>query len=330
MSAHSVAASEYGAKLSANFLTIVKPMRTSDLLRLLLLAAIWGASFLFMRIAVPALGAVNTAFLRVFCGMLGLLIIMAVMRIPRRFDGKLGWAMLLGVINSAIPFLMYCMAARVLPAGYSAILNATTPLMGVIIGAAFFDDMLTLSKILGMIAGFGGIILISTTGEAHLSSTLIMGIVACLVATACYGFAGFLTKRWIGARGGLDATKVAFGSQLGASVFLLPFFAFSAPQTPATSWHIPEVWACILAIGFICTALAYIIYFRLLADIGPLRTLTVTFMIPPFGILWGWLVLDEQINQGFISGSLLIVCAVWLVTSKGFAKAAVTDRAAGK
>lgn len=302
------------------FITIVKPMRTSDLLRLLLLAAIWGASFLFMRIAVPALGAVNTAFLRVFCGMLGLLIIMAIMRIPKRFEGKLGWAMLLGVINSAIPFLMYCMAARVLPAGYSAILNATTPLMGVVIGAAFFDEKFTLSKILGMIAGFAGIILISTTGESHLTSALVLGIVVCLVATACYGFAGFLTKRWIGARGGLDATKVAFGSQLGASLFLLPFFAFSAPQTPAASWQLPEVWACVLAIGFLCTALAYIIYFRLLADIGPLRTLTVTFMIPPFGILWGWLVLGEQINQGFIGGSLLIICAVWLVTSNGFSK----------
>ncbi|HAU5563745.1 TPA: DMT family transporter [Serratia fonticola] len=297
-------------------------MRTSDSLRLLLLAAIWGASFLFMRIAVPALGAVNTAFLRVLCGALGLIIVMAVLRIPRRFEGKLGWAMLLGVINSGLPFLMYCLAARVLPAGYSAILNATTPLMGVVIGAAFFNEQLTVSKVLGMVAGFVGILLISTTGEGVLSHALVLGIAACLVATTCYGFAGFLAKRWIGSRGGLDATKVAFGSQLGASLFLLPFFAFSAPQTPAANWHIPEVWACILAVGFICTALAYIIYFRLLADIGPLRTLTVTFLIPPFGILWGWLVLDEQINQGFVGGALLIVLAVWLVTRSGMVKAA--------
>lgn len=275
-----------------------------------------------MRIAVPALGAVNTAFLRVLCGALGLIIVMAVLRIPRRFEGKLGWAMLLGVINSGLPFLMYCLAARVLPAGYSAILNATTPLMGVVIGAAFFNEQLTVSKVLGMVAGFVGILLISTTGEGVLSHALVLGIAACLVATTCYGFAGFLAKRWIGSRGGLDATKVAFGSQLGASLFLLPFFAFSAPQTPAANWHIPEVWACILAVGFICTALAYIIYFRLLADIGPLRTLTVTFLIPPFGILWGWLVLDEQINQGFVGGALLIVLAVWLVTRSGMVKAA--------
>ncbi len=286
-------------------------------MRLLLLAAIWGASFLFMRIAVPALGAINTAFLRVLCGAFGLLIVMAVTRIPRRFEGKLGWAMLLGVINSGLPFLMYCLAARVLPAGYSAILNATTPLMGVIIGAAFFNEQLSVSKMLGMVAGFTGIILISTTGEVVMSQALLLGILACLVATLCYGFAGFLAKRWIGSRGGLDATKVAYGSQLGASLFLLPFFAFSAPQTPAANWHIPEVWACILAVGFICTALAYIIYFRLLTDIGPLRTLTVTFLIPPFGIFWGWLVLGEQINQGFISAALLIVFSIWLVNSNG-------------
>lgn len=305
-------------------------MRTSDSLRLLLLAAIWGASFLFMRIAVPALGAVNTAFLRVLFGALGLIVVMVVLRIPRRFEGKLGWAMLLGVINSGLPFLMYCLAARVLPAGYSAILNATTPLMGVVIGAAFFNEQLTVSKVLGMLAGFVGIMLISTTGEGVLSHALILGIAACLVATTCYGFAGFLAKRWIGSRGGLDATKVAFGSQLGASLFLLPFFAFSAPQTPAANWQIPEVWACILAVGFICTALAYIIYFRLLADIGPLRTLTVTFLIPPFGILWGWLVLDEQINQGFMGGALLIVLAVWLVTRSGVAKAATPSTTGSK
>jgi len=292
-------------------------MRTTDSLRLLLLAAIWGASFLFMRIAVPALGAVNTAFLRVLCGAFGLLVVMGVMRIPRRFDGKLGWAMLLGVINSGLPFLMYCLAARELPAGYSAILNATAPLMGVIIGAAFFSEKLTLSKVLGMVVGFTGIILISTTGEVVLSHALVLGIIACLVATTCYGFAGFLAKRWIGARGGLDATKVAFGSQLGASLFLLPFFAISAPQTPAANWQIPEVWGCILAVGFICTALAYILYFRLLADIGPLRTLTVTFLIPPFGIFWGWLVLGEQINQGFVGASVLIVFSIWLVNSNG-------------
>ncbi|MDO6406711.1 MAG: DMT family transporter [Pantoea sp.] len=288
-------------------------MRTTDTLRLLLLAAIWGASFLFMRIAVPALGAVNTAFLRVVCGSIGLLVIMAVLRMPLRFDGKLRWAMLLGVINSGLPFLMYCLAARVLPAGYSAILNATAPLMGVIMGAAFFAEKLTLKKVMGMVAGFAGILLISTTGEAHLTRALILGILACLVATTCYGIAGFLAKRWITARGGMDATKVAFGSQLGASCFLLPFFAVTAPQTAASQWQIPEVWACILAVGFICTALAYILYFRLLADIGPLRTLTVTFLIPPFGIFWGWLVLGEALNQGFTAGALLIVCAVWLV-----------------
>ena len=184
-------------------------------------------------------------------------------------------------------------------------------------GATLFIDKRIVSKVMGMLVSFTGIILISNTGEVVLSHTLVLGIVACLVATTCYGFAGFLAKRWIGARGGLDATKVAFGSQIGASLFLLPFFAFSAPQTPTTQWLNPEVWGCILAVGFICTALAYILYFRLLADIGPLRTLTVTFMIPPFGIFWGWLVLGEQINQGFIGASVLIVFSIWLVNSNG-------------
>ncbi len=132
-------------------------MRPADYLRLTLLAAIWGASFLFMRVASPQFGAVNTAFLRVFFGCAGLLVILLIMRRTFRFDGKLKPALLLGVINSGIPFFMYCLAAQWLPAGYSAILNATTPLMGALIGFAFFAETLTARKWLGVMMGLAGL-----------------------------------------------------------------------------------------------------------------------------------------------------------------------------
>lgn len=287
-------------------------MKTTDYVKLLLLAAIWGASFLFMRIAVPALGAINTAFLRVLSGALGLALVMLIMRKPHHYQGKLRLVLLLGIFNAGIPFLMYCLAARVLPAGYSAILNATAPIMGALIGASFFQQQLTLKNVAGMVAGFAGILLITTTGDSGMSAHLALGVLACLIATACYGLAGYLAKRWTS---GLDATQAAFASQLGATLFLLPFFAFNATSTPATSWTHTEAWLSILALGFVCTALAYILYFRLIADIGPFKAITVTFLIPPFGILWGWLVLDETLNQGFALGALLICLAVWLVVS---------------
>ncbi len=290
-------------------------MRTSDYVRLLVLAAIWGASFLFMRIAAPAFGSVNTTFLRVFFALIGLAAMLLLLRTPMRFQGKLKSAMVLGIINSGVPFLMYAIAALWLPAGYSAILNATTPLMGALIGFSFFSETLTLRKWAGVMLGLVGIGLITTTGEVDLSGQLAIGVLACLIATACYGCAGFLTKRWVTERGGLDAKLVAFGSQIGAVLFLLPFFGYTLATGPAVDWAQPGVWASVLAVGFLCTAFAYLLYFRLIADIGPLRSLTVTFLIPPFGILWGYLVLGETLTGGFVFGGAVVCLAVWLVTS---------------
>ena len=290
-------------------------MRTSDYVRLLVLAAIWGASFLFMRIAAPAFGSVNTTFLRVFFALIGLATMLLLLRTPMRFQGKLKSIMVLGIINSGVPFLMYAIAALWLPAGYSAILNATTPLMGALIGFSFFSETLTLRKWAGVMLGLVGIGLITTTGEVDLSGQLAIGVLACLIATACYGCAGFLTRRWVTERGGLDAKLVAFGSQIGAVLFLLPFFGYTLATGPAVDWAQPWVWASVLAVGFLCTAFAYLLYFRLIADIGPLRSLTVTFLIPPFGILWGYLVLGETLTGGFVFGGAVVCLAVWLVTS---------------
>ncbi|MBL0501434.1 EamA family transporter [Aeromonas caviae] len=290
-------------------------MRPSDYGRLLALAAIWGASFLFMRIAAPAFGSVNTTFLRVFFALVGLAAMLLLLRTPMQFQGKLKSIMVLGIINSGVPFLMYAVAALWLPAGYSAILNATTPLMGALIGFSFFHETLTLRKWAGVMLGLVGIGLITTTGEVDLSGQLAIGVLACLIATACYGCAGFLTRRWVTERGGLDAKLVAFGSQIGAVLFLLPFFGYTLATGPAVDWAQPGVSASVLAVGFLCTAFAYLLYFRLIADISPLRSLTVTFLIPPFGILWGYLVLGETLTGGFVFGGAVVCLAVWLVTS---------------
>lgn len=291
-------------------------MKLSDYVRLFLLAAIWGASFLFMRIAAPVLGALPTAFFRVSLGAVGLAVILLVLKTRIDFNGKLKATLILGVINSGIPFLMYSMAALLLPAGYSAIFNATTPLMGVLIGSLFFSESLTVKKAAGVLIGLVGITLLTTTGPVMLSSTVVMGALACLVATTCYGAAGFLTKRWVADKGGLDAKLVAFGSQIGATLFLTPFFGISATVNPPASWGGSTVWLALAAVGFICTACAYILYFRLVADIGPVRSLTVTFLIPPFGVLWGVMFLGESLSIAHAYGGGLICLAVWFVLSK--------------
>ncbi|ABM35258.1 EamA-like transporter family protein [Paracidovorax citrulli] len=143
------------------------------------------------------------------------------------------------------------------------------------------------------------------------------GIAACLAATACYGLAGFLTRRWITARGGLDSRLVALGSQWGAVLALAPWAAWQAWNQPglASQWSTApvQVWAALLAMGLLCTAWAYVLYFRLIADVGPLKALSVTFLVPAFGVAWGWLLLDETVTGAHAAGGTLIAVALWLV-----------------
>ena len=292
-------------------------MNLVDILRLLSLAAIWGASFLFMRIIAPVLGTIPTAFFRVSIAFVGLLVILALMRVDWNFRGKLKAVMVLGLINSGIPATFYSLAAQVLPAGYSAIFNATTPLMGVLIGGLFFREPLTAAKVSGVFLGLMGVAILTRAGPVAFDLQLLMGALACLLATTCYGFAGFLTRRWLDHQGGLDSRLSALGSMFGATLFLLPLFGYSVVTQPPASWGGWSVWLSLLGLGLVCTAFAYILYFRLLSSIGPVKSMTTTFLIPPFGVLWGALLLDEPLGMAHVYGGVLIAAALWLVLKPG-------------
>ena len=281
--------------------------------RLLTLAAVWGASFLFMRIIAPVLGTVPTAFFRVSIACLGLLVILALLRVRWDFNGKLKACLVLGMINSGIPATLYSIAAQVLPAGYSAIFNATTPLMGVLIGVLFFREPMTLSKLCGIFLGLFGVGILSGAGPVAFDLQLLQGALSCLAATTCYGFAGFLARRWLDQQGGLDSRLSALGSMMGATLLLLPLFAYSVMTQPPASWGGWQVWLSLLGLGLVCTAFAYILYFRLLSEIGPVKASTVTFMIPAFGVLWGAWLLDEPLSMAHLYGGMLIAVALWLV-----------------
>ena len=288
-------------------------MRPVDIVRMLSLAGMWGASFLFMRIIAPALGAIPTAFFRVSIAAIGLLVILALMRVKWNFEGKLKAVLILGVINSGLPATLYSVAAQVLPAGYSAIFNATTPLMGVLIGGLFFSEKLSPNKLAGVFLGLFGVAVLTRAGPMAFDKDLLVGAFACLLATTSYGFAGFLARRWLDQQGGLDPRLSALGSMFGATLFLLPLFAISLLNQPPADWGGARVWLSMLGLGLVCTAFAYILFFRLLTSIGPVKSMTVTFMIPPFGVLWGALFLGEPLSMAHVYGGLLIAMAVWLV-----------------
>ena len=285
-------------------------------LRLTLLAALWGGSFLLMRILAPAIGALPTAFSRVALGALGLGIVVALTVEParRRFGNRWPAVLALGAVNSALPFLLFAFAAGVLPSGYSAILNATAPLAGVLIGAAFFGERAGPGRLGGVVLGIVGVAVLMRAGPVVADGTSSLAVAACLAASACYATGGFLARRWLQTIDALDSTSIAFGSQLGATTLLAPFMALSAWRAPLDLAVVsPTVAGALLALGLGCTALAYVLYFRLLADIGPVRTLSVTFLIPLFGVLWGRLVLAEPLTWAHAAGGGLIAVALWMV-----------------
>lgn len=229
-----------------------------------------------MRITTPAFGALNSAFLRVLFAAIALGLLLGVQGKWSGYQGKFTSTLQLGVINSGLPFLMYCLAAQWLPAGYSATLNATAPMMGVLIGALCFAEPLTLRKGGGAILGAIGVAVIARPTSGLSAALLLPGIGACLTATACYGLAGFLTRRWISSEAAsrLNASRWVARS---APRCLFPFFLWSCWHGPAVDWRQSLPWIAIVMLGVVCTAAGYIIYFRLIADIGPLRSLSVTF-----------------------------------------------------
>lgn len=288
-------------------------MDAASLLRLLALGAIWGGSFLFMRIAAPAVGALATTFGRVAFAAAGLLAVALALRLPFDFRGRLRAAMALGLLNSAVPFMLFAYAAKVLPAGYSAIFNSTVPPMGVVIGAAFFGERTTVAKVAGVLLGLAGVAVLVQRGPVELTAPVLLGMAACLGAAACYATAGFLARRWVMHRG-VDDRLLALGSLLGAVAALAPPFLLQWAG-PGIDWDRAStaVWLSIASLGLVCSALAFVLYFRLLADIGPMRSMTVAFLLPVFGVFWGWLLLDEQLSLAHLKGGALIAVSLWLV-----------------
>ncbi len=292
-------------------------MSVASLIRLMTLAALWGGSFLFMRVAVPHLGAVPTAVGRGLFSALGLGAALFAMGYRPR-PGRYLWPLLgLGVINSGIPFLMYALAAQVLPSGYSAIFNATTPLVATVVGALVFAEAITPARVAAVLLGIGGVAVLAQAGPLDLSSAVLGGMAACFVATVCYAFSSYLTLRLAGANATVDTRAAVFISQLGALMVLTPALLIDMALEPGMLARLQAApllaWGNVALLGLLSTALAYVLYFRLIADEGPQKALTVTFIVPVFAVLWGWALLDESLTVAHAMGGGLIALSLWLV-----------------
>lgn len=281
-------------------------MRPYDLARLVGLATIWSLQFLFLRVAVPVFGTTATADGRAFLG--AAVLIPAALIAGQRFALQRDWRayLLVSVFNNVLPFVLYALAAIALPAGYLSIINGTVPLWTALFAAWALGERFGPGRVAGFAIGFAGVAMLVRLGPIALEARTLLATLAGLGATACWAWAGILIKQRTGR---IDAIAFAGATTLLSALILSPAWV-GAP--PPSSWT-AQGSAALLLLGAGCSGLAYLALFTLLRDIGPSRTLSVGFLTPPLGVLWGWLFLGEPVTASMIGGGVLVVLAMALV-----------------
>jgi drug/metabolite transporter (DMT)-like permease len=273
-------------------------LRAADTARLVTLAAIWGASYLFNRIVAPVLGPVLTAELRTLIGGIALLLYFMFSGYDPEWRRYWREYLLVAVFSSALPFVLWAYAALTTTAGLLSVLNATSPMWGALCSAVLLRERLKGRQIAGLLIGLAGVAVVTRPD----SSTALHypSIAAALAAAFSYGLIATYIKGWAK---DVPSRGWAVGTQLAAGVLLVPFIALSPPvTTPA-----PLVVVSVLALGLVCGAVAYLLYFRLITDIGATGALTVTYLIPVFGVLWGALFLGETVSAWMLAGAALVI-----------------------
>ena len=300
-------------------------MKQRDVVDLLLLAAVWGASFLFMRVGAPEFGAVPLAAVRVAGAALCLLPLLL-------WRGELAalkqhWRPIffVGLTNSGIPFLCFNFAALAISAGLASIFNATTPLWGALIAWFWLQDRPDRGRLLGLALGFAGVLGLAWEKASFKPGAdgMVTGwaVLAVLFATLLYGFSANFTKKRLT---GVPSMALATGSQISSALALaLPGLWFWPAHMPGA-----KAWAAAAALAVLCTGLAYVLYFRLIARIGPARAMAVTYLIPAFAVLWGAMFLAEPVTPSMLAGGAVILLGTALATGLWRPGARATSTAA--
>lgn len=289
-----------------NRFTITAPMRAQYFIQLVALSALWGASFLFIRIASPVFGPNVLAFLRVTLATLTLALLM------RALGQRWAWRQwptlaLIGALSVAMPFLLFAWAGLQLPAGYSALLNSTAVIFGMFASARMGEDTITPQKLIGCLCGFAGVALIVSLGPVEPSLNVVLAVLACIAASACYGFSAPITKQAVGR---LQPLQIAAGIHAMSLLMVLPGAVYSVPSAHFT-WG---ALAAVAAMGIVTSGLAYWAHLRILRHVTPVAAMSPIFMVPVFGVLWGHLFLGEELGHGLLVGGSLVLLASALIT----------------
>ncbi|RHW42821.1 DMT family transporter [Neobacillus notoginsengisoli] len=287
-------------------------MKLKELAVLFTLAALFGSSFLFVRIASPAIGPFLTSQGRVTFGALGLLAIVLLFR--KSVDFRLRWKQyfIIGALNSAIPFTLVSLAAIHLNASLLAIINAMVPFFTAIAVWAWLKEKLVFAKGLGIVLGLIGVVITVGWSPVEPSLEVFLASLCSLLSTVSYAFGGVYAKKTFR---NCSPLAVTTGQLVGATLLLIPITLVGFPEQ--TLNITPAVLPAVLGVALFSTALGYLLYYYLIEHVGPTKTVTVTFLIPPFGMIWGAIFLDEQITPGMIAGLLIILGSLALITGIG-------------
>jgi len=287
---------------------------------LILLGALWGASFLFIRVAVPVLGPFVLMELRVGLAAVALALYAAALARTPELRARWKQFITIGTLNAAVPFSLIATAEIHLTASLAAILNSTTALFAPLVAAAWIGESLVPRQVVGVVSGILGVAVLVGWDPISLNGAVLLSVGAVLAASFSYALGGVYAKRTFA---GVPSITLAIGQQAAAAALLLPLAVATLPgELPSEA-----VALSVLGLALLCTAAAYLLYFYLIRSVGPTKTLTVTFLIPVFGLLFGVLLLGEPVGIGTLIGLGVILTSVALVTGVGFGRMKETSRA---
>lgn len=282
-------------------------MNLSDFARLILLSAIWGGSFLFLRIAAPEFGPFPLIWTRVAGAVLVLSPLLASKQVRRELRENVGHLVVIGIFNAVLPWSLLAYAILSLEAGFTSLLNAATPIFAALVGLVWLRQPLTRWQILGLVLGLSGVAILSGDQLSFRPGGSGWAILAALAAAASYGFISQYTTCYLSH---VSTRSLTMGNLIAATVIITPMAWWTMPESIPSS---PAIWSA-AGLALLSTAVAFLLLFQILSRAGATATTTVTFIIPVFAMLFGALVLDEKVTLRIGLGMLLVFVGAALST----------------
>jgi drug/metabolite transporter (DMT)-like permease len=288
-------------------------MTPADVIKLIFLAALWGCSFIFLRVAVPEIGPLMTALLRVSLAGVAMLAYARLIRVPMHWRRNLRPYFMVAVFAAVIPFSCFSYASQYLPAAYSAVLNSTSPLFGALFSMLWLAERLSVQKLAGLALGITGVAVLVGAGALALDAHVLLAAAACLFAAACYAVSSIIVRKTGQSLDGrhIHPIAMATGSMVLGALVMLPLLPFVLPPV----WPSARTILSVTCLALLSSGVAQALFIPLIVRIGPTRAMSVAFLIPLFSMLWGYLFLGEPVGMATLAGAAIVLMAMGLVLS---------------